>query len=99
MHTAMTRVQDSWNELLAESNMQQQVWAIMRQTVEEYRQDAEDRAAIAHRLSTYRQGLDASTANRASSKPCSASRPSSSTPSSCATSSASSPSASAGTWA
>ncbi|CAM5367794.1 hypothetical protein STENM223S_05422 [Streptomyces tendae] len=31
VHTAMTRVQDSWNELLAESNMQQQVWAIMRQ--------------------------------------------------------------------
>ncbi|RSN54005.1 RNA polymerase [Streptomyces sp. WAC 04229] len=57
VHTAMTRVQDNWNELLVESNMQQQVWAIMRQTVEEYRQDAEDRAAIAHSLSTYRQGL------------------------------------------
>ncbi|MER7966824.1 MULTISPECIES: sigma-70 family RNA polymerase sigma factor [Streptomyces] len=57
VHTAMTRVQDNWNELLVESNMQQQVWAIMRQTVEEYRQDAEDRAAIARSLHTYRQGL------------------------------------------
>lgn len=52
----MTRVQDNWDELLVESNMQQQVWAIMRQTVEEYRQDREDRAATARGLDTCRQG-------------------------------------------
>ncbi|MER6112685.1 sigma-70 family RNA polymerase sigma factor [Streptomyces hirsutus] len=57
VHTAMLRVQDNWDELLVESNMQQQVWAIMRQTVEEYRQDREDRAAIAQGLDNYRQGL------------------------------------------
>ncbi|MFJ8982949.1 RNA polymerase sigma factor [Streptomyces sp. NPDC102282] len=58
VHTAMLRVQDNWDELLVESNMQQQVWAIMRQTVEEYRQDREDRAAIAQGLDHYRQGLN-----------------------------------------
>jgi RNA polymerase sigma-70 factor (ECF subfamily) len=57
VHTAMLRVQDNWDQLLVESNMQQQVWAIMRQTVEEYRQDLEDRAAIAQGLNDYRQGL------------------------------------------
>ncbi|KQZ17875.1 MULTISPECIES: sigma-70 family RNA polymerase sigma factor [Streptomyces] len=57
VHTAMLRVQDNWDELLVERNMQQQVWAIMRQTVEEFRQDREDRAAITQGLDDYRRGL------------------------------------------
>ncbi|MFE2048599.1 RNA polymerase sigma factor [Streptomyces sp. NPDC059459] len=57
VHSAMMRVRDNWDGLRNESNMQQQVWAIMRQTVEEYRQEREERAAIARGLEDYRQGL------------------------------------------
>jgi RNA polymerase sigma-70 factor (ECF subfamily) len=60
VHAGMLLVRDHWDELLVESNMQQQVWAIMRQVVEEFRQDRQDRqvrAEIARHLDDYRQGL------------------------------------------
>lgn len=99
VHTAMLRVQDNWDELLVERNMQQQVWAIMRQTVEEFRQDREDRAAITQGLDDYRRGLHRLNSEQGVFEALAALPPSSSTLSSCATSCATSPSASAGTWA
>ncbi|MFD3622407.1 sigma-70 family RNA polymerase sigma factor [Streptomyces sp. NPDC058676] len=56
VHTALVLVRDSWDELLVESNMQQQLWAIVRGVVQEYRERAE-RHAIAEGLEDYRQGL------------------------------------------
>jgi RNA polymerase sigma-70 factor (ECF subfamily) len=56
VHTALVLVRDSWDDLLVESNMQQQVWAILRGVVQEYRDRAE-RNAIAQGLDDYRQGL------------------------------------------
>ncbi|MFH8701987.1 RNA polymerase sigma factor [Streptomyces chartreusis] len=57
VHTAMLLVLRHWEQLLVESNMQQQVWAILREVVDEFRRDREDRAAITKSLAEYRQGL------------------------------------------
>jgi RNA polymerase sigma-70 factor (ECF subfamily) len=57
VHLGMLQVRDHWDELLVESNMQQQVWAIVRGAVEDYRREREERAAIAKGLDDYRQGL------------------------------------------
>ncbi|MDG5809107.1 sigma-70 family RNA polymerase sigma factor [Streptomyces ossamyceticus] len=57
VHTAMLLVLRHWEQLLVESNMQQQVWAILREVVENFRRDHEDRETITKSLADYRQGL------------------------------------------
>ncbi|SNX88169.1 hypothetical protein SAMN06272735_8605 [Streptomyces sp. TLI_55] len=98
VHTAMALVRDSWDELLVESNIKQQLWAIVRGVVQQYRERAE-RNAIAAGLDDYRQGLRELEGDQGVFDALTALPRSSSTRSSCAASWATSPRTSPGTWA